>query len=82
MTFRVHRVSGSCGKKIANTDWASCLPGPECPSNFLKLDDDEQCSQFGAGFVCCLIRPTFNINVKDAPCIIKGVDSGSKDKEL
>lgn len=70
-----HQVSGSCSNVVADTDWASCLKGDSCPLGFIKTDDDMEC---GPQKVCCLMRPTFDLNVVDAPCIIEGV-SGQDD---
>ena len=55
-----HQVSGSCSNVVADTDWASCLKGDSCPLGFIKTDDDLEC---GPQKVCCLMRPTFDVNV-------------------
>ncbi|XP_078375368.1 uncharacterized protein LOC144658777 [Oculina patagonica] len=71
-----NQVTGKCSRTpgyIADTDLATCLPfvgankdEGKCPHDFLRLDDDLQC---GLEHVCCLLRPTFEINIKDTPCL-------------
>ena len=61
------KVAGKCSSSqgnVADTDLATCLPAVgdnECPHNFLKLEDDGSCE---SNNVCCLMRPTFELNVR------------------